>query len=220
MNNHHSLTHILFPLLCLPFLAAAQTAAEPAWKSKGVKDGVSIFYRKANDAHELKMTTSIQTRLTSMVHIISNVEFFKAYGYRLTEARLLERVSETEFYYYIQIDLPWPLGDRDAVMHSTLSQDPTTGIVTSNSNTVDGRVPVSDDFVRLKDMRVQWKLWPSKAGWMYVEYFLHSDPVGGLPDWLVKMALDVGPRHAIQKLRELVKQPEIQGITLEHIQEK
>ncbi len=39
-----------------------------------------------------------------------------------------------------------------------------------------------------------------------MEYYIYSDPGGSLPDWLVNMALDVGPRETIKNIRGFVQQ--------------
>ena len=58
----------------------------------------------------------------------------------------------------------------------------------------------------MRNAHTSWTLLPGPGGWTYVEYYIYSDPGGSLPDWLVNMALDVGPRETIKNIRGFVQQ--------------
>ena len=50
-----------------------------------------------------------------------------------TEVHTLRRVNDHECYYYSRLDFPWPVNDRDVIMHSRLEQDPVTKAITAVS---------------------------------------------------------------------------------------
>ena len=64
----------------------------------------------------------------------------------------------------------------------------------------------------MTNAHTKWTLLPGPGGWTYVEYYVYSDPGGSLPDWLVNMALDVGPRETIKNMRSFVRQEKYQRI--------
>ncbi|MBK8922208.1 MAG: hypothetical protein IPM81_12020 [Saprospirales bacterium] len=47
----------------------------------------------------------------------------------------------------------------------------------------------------------------------------YSDPGGNLPDWAINLAIDVGPRETIKRMREILKDPLYQNAKLAHIRE-
>lgn len=208
---------VLLLFLGLPAFLSAQS--DDSWVLKSEKDLVKVYYRKTSDIHELKLTTSIKVPLSGMVHLFDQVQKYPTWGYKVAESRLLKRVSPTEIYYYSRIDFPWPLSDRDIVVNTTLRQDPVSNTITSTSVAVSGWVPEEKGVVRMKKANTRWTLTPGTGGWLYVEYYLYSDPGGNLPDWAVNLALDVGPRETIKSIRNIVKDPEYQNTKLAHIKE-
>ncbi len=195
------------------------TQSNPGWLLKNDKDNVKVFYKKTESIQEVKLVTSLKTTLSGMVDLLSEVENYPTWGYKVVESRLLKRVSDTEMYYYTRLDFPWPLADRDLVMHTILEQDPTTHRVMSTSTAAPNYLPEVPDIVRITDARTQWLLVPGQDGWVYVEYFLHTNPGGNIPDWAVNMAIDVGPRETIKSLRTLLPQTRYQAARLDYIRD-
>lgn len=218
-SNPH-VSQLLFCLLlalALPFGASAQS--KEGWVLKNEKAGVKVYYRKTSDIHELKLATAIKAPLPGIAHLLDDVDKFSTWGYKVSEARLVKRVSPTEMYYYAVLDFPWPMSDRDVVLHTKLEQDPHSNAIVSTSVAVAGMVPEKKDVVRIKKTTTKWTITPGTGGWMGVEYYLHSDPGGNLPDWAINLALDVGPRETIKKMRETLKGPNYQNTKLAHIKE-
>ncbi len=189
------------------------------WVLKNDKENVKVFYKKTDAIQEIKLVTSLKTTLSGLVDLLSEVENYPTWGYKIMESRLLKRVSDTEMYYYTRLDFPWPLADRDLVMHTVLKQDPVSHRVVSSSNAVADYLPVVPEVVRITDARTQWLLVPGNDGWVYVEYFLHSNPGGNIPDWAVNMAIDVGPRETIKGLRNLLPKTRYQASRLDYIKD-
>jgi hypothetical protein len=132
---------------------------------------------------------------------------------------LIEKVSDTELVYYTKFDFPWPLADRDVVMRSKLVQDPQTKVVTSVSTAEPWHLAEYADVVRIKKASTHWVMHPNDSGWLYIEYFVYSDPGGNIPDWAVNMAIDVGPRETVKSIRNILKEPAFQKVRLAHIKD-
>ncbi len=211
----------IFLLLVLIGLSVQPGSAQSnsGWTLKNDKDNVKVFYKKTASVQEIKLVTSLKTTLPGLVDLLSEVENYPTWGYKVLESRLLKRVSDTEMFYYTKLDFPWPLADRDLIMHTVLKQDPTTHRVSSTSTAVPNYLPEVPDIVRITEANTQWLLVPGKDGWVYVEYFLHTNPGGNIPDWAVNMAIDVGPRETIKGLRNLLPQTRYQAARLEYIRD-
>ena len=201
---------------CLPILTAQKTQD---WIFKNEKDGVKVYYRKTADIHELKLKTSIKVSLSGLVMLLSEVENYPKWAYKVAESRELKKISPFENYYYSRLDFPWPLDDRDLVVHSKMEQDPVTRRVTANSIAEPDFYPAQKNSIRIQNARTSWTLVPGTGGWTYVEYYIYSDPGGSLPDWLVNMALEVGPMETIKNIRNFVKQDKYQTAKLAHLKD-
>ncbi len=208
-----------FLLLLSSAFAFSLTAQNDGWVLKNEKDAVKVYYRKTSGIYELKLATSIKVPLSGIVHLFDEVAKYPVWGYKVAESRLLKRVSPTEMYYYSRIDFPWPMSDRDVVLHTKLEQDPHSLAVYSVSTAVDGYLPEVKDVIRIKKATTKWTLIPGAGGWLYVEYYLYSDPGGSIPDWAINLALDMGPRETIKRMREILKDPIYQNTKLAHIRE-
>jgi len=209
-------TLLLATLFAPIFLFAQDT---DGWVFKNQKDGVKVYYRKTSDVHELKLVTSLKVSLSGLVTLLSEVDNYPKWGYKVLEAREIKKVSEWETYYYSKLDFPWPLDDRDVVVHSRIEQDPITRKVTSTSVAKPDLLPTQKGVVRMRDAHTTWTLVPGTGGWTYIEYYIYSNPGGSLPDWLVNMALEVGPRETIKSIRNFVQQEKYQRVKLAHLVE-
>ncbi len=189
------------------------------WVLKNEKEGVKVYYRQTSDVYELKLITSLKVSLSGMVTLLSEVDNYPKWGYKVSESRELRKVSDSEIYYYSKLDFPWPLDDRDIIVQSKIVQDPLTRRITATSKATPDYLPVQKGVVRMRNAHTTWTLVPGLGGWTYVEYYIYSDPGGSLPAWLVNMALDVGPRETIKNIRGFVQQEKYQKAKLAYLRE-
>jgi hypothetical protein len=207
--------------LCLFALLAFSSQAQSGdgWIFKNEKDGVKVYYKKTSDVHEIKMITSMKATLSGVVQLFNEVENYPKWGYKLTEAKMLKKVSDKEFFYWSKLDFPWPLSDRDIIVQAKLEQDSATRRITSISVAKPDYLPENKDIVRLKKTTTKWTVVPGAGGWLYIEYYIHSNPGGNIPDWLVNMAIDVGPRETLNTMRKMLQEPKYRTVKLAHIKE-
>lgn len=213
--NRYALTTAL--LFCILSASFAQNSND--WVFKNDKNGVKVYYRKTSDVYELKLVTSIKSSLSGLITLLSEVDNYPKWGYKVAESKLLSQTSETESVYYSRLDFPWPLDDRDIIMYNRVEQDPVSRKIVASSKAVPAYIPVKDGIIRINTAKTVWTIIPGPGGWLYVEYYIYSDPGGSLPDWLVNMAIDVGPRETIKNIREFVVQPKYQTAKLAYIKE-
>lgn len=212
---------VLMAMLSLLFLAIGALPAQTSdgWALKNNKDGVKVYYKTTGDVQEIKLATTLQTTLDGIMQLFTEVENYPQWGYKVTEARLLKRVSAHEVYYYSRLDFPWPMSDRDLIMHTQVVQDAVTRRVIATSTAVPDYLPANKDVVRIREATTKWILIPRSDGWLDTEYIIHSDPGGDIPDWLVNMAIDVGPRETINSMRKMLNKPYYQNARLAHIKD-
>lgn len=215
----HSLNSKLFLCIFFFFSIASHAQDGDGWIFKNEKDGVKVYYKKTSDVHEVKMTTSMKATLSGAVQLLGEVENYSKWGYKLSEAKLLKKVSDKEFYYWSKLDFPWPLNDRDIIVQAKLEQDSASKRVTAISVAKPDYLPENKDVVRLKKTTTKWTIYPGTGGWLYIEYYIYSDPSGNIPDWLVNMAIDVGPRETLNSMRKILQEPKYKTAKLAYIKE-
>jgi hypothetical protein len=181
------------------------------WELKSEKDGTKVYYRRSSEIYEVKLTAAFKTPLTGFRELLFDVSRYSTWGYKCTDVRLIKQVSATEFYYYVRIDFPWPMADRDLVMHTTMQQDPNNHRIVIFSEATPDMVPPVEGIVRIRDAHTKWVLIPGQDNWVYGAYEIYSNPGGNIPDWLVNMAIDVGPKETFQNIRGLLREPRYQN---------
>ncbi|MEQ1747374.1 MAG: START domain-containing protein [Saprospiraceae bacterium] len=189
------------------------------WIFKKEKSGIKVYYRKTSDIHEMKLATTLEASLSGVAQMLDEVPYFTKWGYKISEARLVKRISPSEMIYYARVDFPWPLNDRDLVLHTKLVQDPENRIITATSTAEPIHVPEVDGIIRMKKVHTRWTVRPGASKHLELEYYLYSDPGGSLPNWVINLALDMGPRETIKRMREMLKEPRYHNVKLAHIKE-
>jgi hypothetical protein len=220
--QHNTMKHILNSLTAFLFflsMALPLSAQQSGWVLKSNKDNVKVYYKKTSDVYELKLTTSMKVPPSGIVLLFNEIDQYAVWGYKILSARLIKTISESEVYYHSKIDFPWPIDDRDVVMHSKIEQNPTTKVVTCKSVAAPDLIPAETGFIRMRNSRTTWTLVPSPDGWTYIEYYIYSSPGGSIPDWLVNTAIDVGPRETIKSMKQILKSPRFQNAQLAHIKD-
>jgi len=210
---------LTFLLPAFLFYVSSISAQNDGWVLKNEKDGVKVYYKATPDIHEVKLAASLKTSLSGIIQLFSEVEYFPEWGYKVAESKLLKRVSETEIYYYSRLDFPWPMADRDIIMHTKMEQDPITRKIVATSYAQPDYLPEIKDIVRIRNAKTQWTIIPGPGGWTYIEYYLYSNPGGNIPDWLINMAIDVGPRETVKGIRNMLHLPKYQTAKLAYIKD-
>ena len=105
------------------------------WKLSKNKDGIQVYQRdsKNSDFKNIKVECTLPGNFDKLIAIINNVNNYKSWVYNNKTASLLKRINAYEFYYYTEAYLPWPLDNRDAVMHTRITKDSLDRFVSNNS---------------------------------------------------------------------------------------
>ena len=174
---------------------------------------------KALKLKEVKILGRVKSTLSEVVLALEDVEAQKEWVLRTIDARTLDFTSESDFIYYISTDMPFPIKDRDLIVHYTRTQDIKTKIVETKSRALPSFLPLIDDYVRIPLFDSSYTLIPEEGGWVRIEYVMKIDPGGALPLWLVNMAVTRGPVSSIEALYELLDSGRYEGKTAYEIVE-
>lgn len=198
-------------LALLPLLALHPDSGETTteWKPVSKKDGIAVFtrYTEDSDFKHVRIMTQIETTLQTIVSMLEDVPNFTSWVYGCLEAKLVERVNQEEIYYYTLTDAPWPVSDRDIIMHSVMTYDERKKIIMSKSVAATGILEEKPGVVRVREASSLWIFIEVKNNVVNVVYEISLDPGGSLPAWLMNKAVEIGPYHTIKSMKaELQKE--------------
>lgn len=206
-----------FALLLVLWHLSIGAQSPDNWEYQSERDGIKIYHQESPGMMHIKLTTSWQAPLAGIVTLFSDVNTYTSWGYKMVEARLLKRVSETEIYYYARYDFPWPMEDRDIILRSRIEQDAKTHRVSITNTPQPDFLAEVPGVQRIKNTTTRWLFVPGNNGWVYTEQQISTDSAADAPDWLVKMTIDTGPRETAKAIRRMLQQPRFQQASLPYI---
>lgn len=214
-----NLTANYFPLLFLVLIGYSGIAQEDEWKFKREKDDIKVYIKENSNSNinDVKATTTYKSSLASLIAVSMDVATYNDWVYSSKEAKVLESISESEVIYYTESEAPWPFQNRDVVLHSKVTQDPETKVVTIHSQTIEDYYPEKEGIVRVPRLIATWILTPMPNGDVDALYYVSTDPGGNVPAWLINMFIDKGPIESFNGLRKRALQEPYKSAQLAYI---
>lgn len=204
-------TVMLFPFFC---------KAQEDWKLKQSKEGIEIYTKPLENSHlkGIKVKCALPVTLSQLVTVIMDVNTAAEWVYSTKSSTLLKKINAGELYYYSEVNLPWPISNRDFIAHLKVTQDPHTKVVTIDGPVVSNYLPEKKDIVRVRSSYGKWVLTPQKNN-VKIEYTLETDPGGSLPAWLVNLFVAKGPHETFKNLKVQLSKAAYKNVTLAYIKE-
>jgi hypothetical protein len=195
---------ILLFLFCI-FISAA--FSQTNWKLARNESGIRVYQKdsKFSNFKSIRVECTLEGSFDKLISIINNISHYKDWVYNNKTTSLLKRVSAYEFYYYTEAYLPWPLDNRDAVMHTKISRDSSERFLQINSVAVPNYIPSKSGKVRIQRSDINWYVTRPSPNFIHIVYTFEADPGGSVPAWLVNSFADKGPFESFKKLGQLLK---------------
>jgi ribosome-associated toxin RatA of RatAB toxin-antitoxin module len=186
---------VLFILAFAFPLVAFYSKNPDNWKLLKDNNDIKVYSRQIEGTNrfEMRAETKMLANLSSLVAMITDVDYYPKWVYRCSNVKLLKKISDHEFYYYQITYLPWPMSDRDMVIHVIIKQEENTGKVNAILKGVPDLVPEKKEFVRVTIFDGEWEFIPLKNGILSVKHQFIIDAKGDVPNWLLNMAIVEGP---------------------------
>ena len=218
MKNVYLFSTVVVLLLC-SFTPVQQVKD---WKLVSEKDNIKVYTKEVEGrkVKSMKMTCKIEgNSLSSFVAVFQDMSSYSDWVYSGSDPALLEKISPQEIYYYVRSEFPWPLSDRDFVVHNKIWQDPITHTFYSKSEVLNNYLDEKKDVVRIKEFEAEWQITPLESGGYYLQYTFYTDPAGNIPNWLVNHFLDVGPYKTIKNLEAEAKKEKYSSTSFSFVYE-
>ena len=204
------LSPLLLPLLLpLVFSGTARANGEGPWEKVSDTDGIFVQRRtvEGSNLKEFRGSGLIAAPIGRVLSVMRDAP------------RRVEWMPECSGSYVVEEDekalvqiayhrtrVPWPASDRDSVNRAELHFDPALHRVVVPFEAIDHpKAPPVAGVVRMPFLRGHWILVAVEHGAATrVEYQVHADPGGVLPDWIANFASKSLPRETIAGLRKQV----------------
>ena len=172
-------------LLITASLAASSTAVsnEAEWTLEKDEEQIQLYTRPVSGSPFLavKAITLINAPMTKVADAFGDGDGCSAWRALCKSSEVLSMVSETERYVYLVLDLPWPLSDRDMVIHSIAQIDPASRTATVQLASASSAHPAKD-YVRAESSG-EYTIKAISDQQVEFTYIMHTDLGGDLsPD--------------------------------------
>lgn len=162
------------------------------WHKVQAASGVTISTGEwpGSDFTAFRTETVYKASRRDLLDLITNVNAYREWMTDCDESRLLEKTSEHHLVYYVAMNSPWPLSDRDWVNSLQMTEDTATGEILVIYRSVAGYMAEKPGVIRIRRHFAVWQLKPIGEGRFSSVWYAHSDPGGWIPGWLVKLTYD------------------------------
>lgn len=199
--------HTLRLTVLLVLLAVAAKAAPGGWSLKRDDDGIKIYTRSLDESTSnvkaLRVTLTAPGTPAALAKILMDIPGQKNWVYSTKSSKVLKKVGESEVIYYSEKTMPWPVTNRDAVMHLRIATA-ATGVMSVRANTTDYPVAKKDGVIRVPSSSVAWRVTPTSPTEMRIEYEATVDPGGSVPVWVTNLFITKGPYETFKKLKAML----------------
>jgi hypothetical protein len=202
----------LTPVILILWATGDTLAQEADWKKVKEKDGIEIFNRK-NDNSEFKefvSRTVIDGTVNEFLAVLYDVEALRVWGYKIKEAELIRRDSESLQVYYAIAKAPFPYKNRDGVYLNRFRWDPLKRTLVVDIELLEDELAEKEDLVRMKGHGF-WRVKELSDDRIEVEFQMQMDPGGNIPAWLSNMFSGDTPYFTIKGLKNAMKENKYKG---------
>lgn len=179
------------------------------WKLHTSKDGIEVYTKHliGSDYKAVKTVCMVNASLSTIAAVLMDVNRTTEWVYSTERCKILKQYSPMDLMYYAEVGLPWPASNRDFIIRITLTQDPTTKVITIRALNMPTYMSELPSLVRIQRSSGLWTITPVGLHRVRIEYELQVDPGGLLPAWLVNLFAADGPYESFKNLQQQVQKP-------------
>ncbi|MGH1540346.1 MAG: START domain-containing protein [Arenicella sp.] len=194
--------HIICLSLILLSTAYAGDWQQYDWQLKKQQDDIEVSIAKVPGSafRAVLSQMTVTSSISSLVALVMNVSDCPNWVDICVESEIIRRVSPTEYYQYSISQSPWPVHDRDVLMHVSIQQDE-AGVVRINGQSQQGMLNKRKGLIRIQQAQSIWVFTPLLDGKIQVQNFVHADPAGAIPSWLLNKQLIDNPFKTLRNMR-------------------
>ncbi|MFI5133348.1 MAG: START domain-containing protein [Chitinophagales bacterium] len=177
------------------------------WKLSKDKDGIKVYLSETATSKfkSVKVECTLAGNYDKLIAALTDVDHLKDWVYNTKRSNVLKKISPYELYYYSETSIPWPMSNRDVVIHVKITRDSLRRFLKVVSVNAANYSPENDGKVRVPHLSINWYVTMPTSKTISIVYVFEADPGGSLPGWLVNMFADRGPYETFKKLAVILK---------------
>src|SRR5688572_17671838 len=136
--------HLFFILLISLFTGTV--FGQYNWKLEKDQNGIKVYYSdKPNSVFKaIKVDCTFTGNYNDLISILTDVSQFNKWIYHSKSTKLLKQYSAYDIIYHTETEMPWPMTNRDAVIHLRINTDSLPKFLTITGSSEPDLVPRSE----------------------------------------------------------------------------
>ncbi len=181
--------------------------AQYKWELEKEKDGIRVYLSDApgSEYKAVKVECTLTGTYAKLVALLTNVPQFSKWIYNTKNSRILKENTPLDFIYYSETHMPWPLSNRDVIIHMRIKTDSLPRCLIISGTGEPELLPQIPSIVRVTQYKASWKVTMPTPKTIQISYILELDPGGNIPAWIANSFADKGPLGTFSNLAERLK---------------
>lgn len=208
-------------VLLVSALAAVSTQAElpdenaDGWSLRKEADNIRVYTIDRDDSSfkAFKAEALLDAPIETLMAVMINPQSCMEWVHNCSESYAFGTGSFHDRYAYSVNDMPWPVTDRDYVLHIRTRGSEATGEIVMDLNATPNQRAELANRVRVDRSDTLYRFIPEGEKTRMI-WLQHTDPNGALPGWLVNSLLVDIPVRSLQALEQVATKDRYQGFRL------
>lgn len=198
--------YVLSAALTPASAATGPSDATEEWQLQKRDNQISVYTREVEGSPylEVKAIALIDAPMARVVQYLGDGDGCSQWRAMCKSSRVIDRPSQQERRVYLVLDFPWPVSDRDVVMHSATDIDPQSRTAKVRLQSDSAQYP-EGEYVRAESTG-RYILRPVGETKVEFTYIMHTDPGGDLSPELVNSRLTPTTIKDIRRLVQLAQE--------------
>lgn len=205
-------------MLMIGFLLISVSLTGQTWELKNEVEGIKVYTAtvEKSDIKAVKVECTIEATLSQLTAVLLDIPASDEWIYSTKFCRIQKQISPQELIYHSEIDVPWPVHNRDFIVRVKIEQDSITKKLTVNGENLPTYLKEQEDVVRIMHTESNWTVTPRNQ-YLDIVFTLHVHPGGSIPAWLINLFVTRGPLETFRNLRSQVKKEKYNGARFEFV---
>lgn len=175
---------------------------------------VYVKNEEGQKIRSFRVETLLDTNIDTLARIQSDIDNYSRWYFSTLETKLLQKLSDKEFIFYMVHDAPYGTPDRDVIMKAVI--EPMTSkrpYVQIKMNALPNYLPAKPPYVRMDAENYTARWTPINDNQVLLEAEGFINPGGNAPSWAVNFVQGKGPYANMMGLRRMITLPQYNNST-------
>jgi hypothetical protein len=170
-------------------------------------DGIEVYTCPVEDSkiNSIQSSFTVSASFSALSEALFDLNNFHKWQYKIIKTEMLKWISKNEFIYRAELETPWPVSNRDLILHVKMSQGPNPDEYHFSALGKPDFIPPREGFVRVPVSEAHWYIQVVDQNNIKIKHSILIDPGGSIPTWLMNLSLAEGPYETFKNLREYLK---------------